>query len=133
MVTLVEDDRIGLIADILSILERSGVAVNSVNVEIFLGKAVVSLDLSGPDKGRALLASAGYGVISGEAALVVLKSHTVDARSLTAMLSEKGVTVLKIRTLAANGKKNLISVLSDNPKKIAMILKDSVVAAASLD
>jgi len=133
MLTLVEKDRIGLVSDILYELMKCKILVNSLNVEVILGKAVIFLTLSDPERGRIALKDAGYDVLDPRSTLIILKRRTEDLLSVTDMLAKIGVSVQKVRTLAESGEKHLVCILSDNPKKIAGLLKGSVVAAVSLD
>jgi hypothetical protein len=135
MVTVVEKDRVGLLAEITDILEKSSVSIDSVSAELILGRAVIALRLSNPEKGRNALAARGYDVLAPEATLFVLTGRAEGPRSVAAMLEKGGVAVRKVRTLAVSGKKNLVCVLSDNPKKAATLLKGSAafVCTASAD
>lgn len=63
IIRVIERDRVGLLADITKHLEKSGVLIYTVSVDLVADKAVVALGVSDVFKAKEHLASAGYCVL----------------------------------------------------------------------
>jgi predicted amino acid-binding ACT domain protein len=62
ILTIVAEDKVGLLADISYVLGKSRVNIESLNADVICGKAIVTLALSDLVKGRDVLRASGYGV-----------------------------------------------------------------------
>lgn len=133
VVTIVADDRVGLLMDISSLLAKAKINIESVNADAHAGKAVITMALSDASKGKRLLEEAGYTVEASGTVIVELIDRPGELGKITAMLSKEGISITSVHTIARDGKKTLLSLRTDNPKKAATILKDYIITAEPLD
>ena len=60
-ITIISEDRVGLLADISYILAKSKVNIDEINADIVDGKAVIKLAVGDKEKATKALADNGYG------------------------------------------------------------------------
>ncbi|MFH1784960.1 MAG: hypothetical protein ABH842_00890 [Candidatus Micrarchaeota archaeon] len=63
-ITIFEKDRIGLVTEIVNMLERERVKVDFVEADLVEDKAKITLGISNFAKAKKLLVSAGYAVVT---------------------------------------------------------------------
>lgn len=131
VLTIVADDKVGLLADISYILSKSKVNIDSVNVDVVSGKAIITLSLSDVVKGRSVLEASGYSVEGGEAVVVKLPDQPGELNRVTAMLSKEGINIENVHTLSKDGKSTVLSIRTDKPKKAMALLKDVLITRES--
>src|SRR5512137_818874 len=64
-ITVVADDRVGLLADISYILGTTHINIESISVSAIGGKAVITLLVKNPEKAESVLKNNGFSVSSG--------------------------------------------------------------------
>jgi hypothetical protein len=131
-VTIVADDKVGLLADISYILAKAKVNIESINVNVVSGKAVIALSLSDAVKGKEVLESSGFSIEEMNAVIIKLEDKPGELNRVTKMLSEEGINIKNVHMLSKDGKTTMLSILVDNPRKAALILKDNLIAKESL-
>ncbi len=131
VITIVADDKVGLLADISYILSKSRVNIDSVNVDVVSGKAIITLSLSDVIKGKTVLEASGYAVEGGEAVIVKMPDQPGELNKITAMLSKDGINIENVHTLSKDGKNTVLSIRTDKPKRAATILKSYLITNES--
>jgi len=107
-ITIVADDRVGLLADISYILSKAKINIESIGVDVVSGKALIRLSLNNVDKGKSVLAAAGYGVEEENAVVVKLNDQPGELNRITALLSKEGVVIQTIHMLSKDGKNTVL-------------------------
>jgi hypothetical protein len=131
VLTIVADDKVGLLADISYILSKSRINIDSVNVDVTSGKAIITLNLSDVVKGKSVLEASGYSVEGGESVVVKMSDQPGELSRITAMLSKDGINIENVHTLSKDGKNTVLSIRTDKPKRTAVILKDYLITKES--
>jgi len=131
VLTIVADDKVGLLADISYILSKSRVNIDSVNVDVVSGKAIITLSLSDVVKGKTVLEASGYSVEDGEAVVVKMPDQPGELNRITAMLSKESINIENVHTLSKDGKSTVLSIRTDKPKRAAVVLKDYLITKES--
>ncbi len=131
VLTIVADDKVGLLADISYILSKSRINIDSVNVDVVSGKAIITLSLSDVIKGKTVLEASGYSVEGGEAVIVKMPDQPGELNRITAMLSKDGINIENVHTLSKDGKSTVLSIRTDKPKRAATILKNYLITNES--
>ena len=131
LLTIVADDKVGLLADISYVLSKSRINIDSVNVDVISGKAIITLSLSDVVKGKSVLEASGYSVEGGEAVVVKMSDQPGELSRITAMLSKEGINIENAHTLSKDGKNTVLSLRTDKPKRAAVILKDYLITRES--
>jgi hypothetical protein len=131
VLTIVADDKVGLLADISYVLSKGRINIDSVNVDVISGKAIITLSLSDVVRGKIVLEASGYNVEGGEAVVVKVQDQPGELNRVTAMLSKDGINIENVHTLSKDGKNTVLSIRTDKPKRTAAILKDYLITRES--
>ena len=126
-VTIVADDKVGLLADISYILAKAKINIDSVNVDVISGKAIISLGLSDAVKGKNVLEAASYKVEDVNSVVVKLPDKPEELSRVTSMLSKDGIKVENVRTLSKDEKSTILAITVDKPKRAIGVLKSYLV------
>ena len=127
-ITIVADDKVGLLADLSYILAKTKINIESISVDVVAGKAIISLSLSDSTRGKEVLENSGYKVEEANAIVIKLADKPGELNKVTTMLSKEGVNITNVRMLSKDGRKTVLSLLVDKPKRASMLLKDYLMA-----
>jgi hypothetical protein len=126
-VTIVADDKVGLLADISYILAKSKVNIDAINVDVVGGKAIISLALSDPAKGKQVVEAAGYKCEDPTAVVIKIQDKPGELNKMTALLAKEGVNVQNVHMLSKDGASTVLSIVVDKPKRAALILQPHLI------
>lgn len=121
-ITIVADDKVGLLADISYVLAKSKINIESINVDVVAGKAIITLSLSDVVKGKQVVEAAGYKVEEANSVVIKLRDEPGQLNEVTAMLAKEGINVQNLHTLSKDGKTTIVSLVVDKPKRASTIL-----------
>lgn len=99
-VTIVADDRIGLLADISYILGRSHINIETVSVAVASGKAFISLGVTDADRAAKLLKANNYSVVESDVLVVKLSDEPGELAHISKMLAKAGINIVSVSILA---------------------------------
>jgi hypothetical protein len=126
-ITIVADDKVGLLADISYILAKESINIESLNVDVISDKAVIILNVKEGDKARTALEASGYNVTEENMVIVKLDDKPGELSRITKMLASEGVNIDNVLILTRDGKNTVLSLAVDNTKKASEILKDCLI------
>ena len=126
-VTIVADDKVGLLADISYVLAKAKINIDSVNVDVIGGKAIIALGLSDAVKGKGVLEAASYTVEDVNSVVVKLPDRPDELTKVTAMLSKDGIKVENVRTLSKDDDGTVLAITVDKPKRAIGVLKSYLI------
>jgi hypothetical protein len=129
--TLVADDRVGLLMDIATILAQAKINIETVNADAHAGKAIVIMTLSDAEKGKKVLETAGYKIESTGALVIELDDKPGELGRITALLSKEGISIRSVHTIAKDGKKTVLSLRASDQKKAAALLKECLISSSA--
>ena len=92
-VTIVTEDRVGLLADVSGILGDNRINISSISAEAHGKTSVLNIVTDNPAKAKAVLKKAGYDVSDFEMVVVRLKNKPGELARLTRELAENGVDI----------------------------------------
>lgn len=125
--TIVADDRIGLLADISYILGKAKVNIEAVSVDVVGGKAIVAITVKDIKTAREVLERNGY-KITDEAALVIkIPDQPGELSRITSLLAKEKVDIKNVHQLSRDGKSTILSLMVDRPRKAEELLKEFLV------
>ncbi len=130
-ITIVADDKVGLLADISYVLAKSKINIDTINVDVVGGKAIISLGISDPAKGKQVVEAAGYKVEDPNAVVIKLPDKPGELNRITNMLSKEGVNIQNVHTLTKDSVNTVLSVVVDKPKRAALILQPHLITNES--
>ncbi len=120
--TVVADDKVGLLADISYILAKSRINIESVNVDVVAGKAIISLGVADAIRGKQVVEAAGYKVEEANSIVIKLPDNPGELSNVTGILSKDGINVQSVHTLSKDGKTTIIALLVDKPRRATTLL-----------
>lgn len=130
-ITVVADDKVGLLADISYILAKSKINIESVTVDVVASKAIISLSLSDIPKGKAVLESANYKVEEANAVVIKLPDNPGELSKITEMLAKDGISIQGLHTLSKDGKTTIVAILVDKPRRTNTLLEKLLITNES--
>ncbi len=110
-ITIVADDKVGLLADISYVLGKAKINIESISVDVVGGKAIISLALSDEQRGKSVLEASGYTVNELNSLVLKLKDQPGELNKVTSTLSKEGINILNVHMLSREGNKTIISVV----------------------
>ena len=123
-VTIVADDKVGLLADISYILGKAKINIDSLSVDVVGGKAIISIILSDENRGKSVLEASGYKVNELDSVVLKVKDQPGELSRITKLLSGEGINIQNVHMLSRDGKSTVISMVVDKPKKASTMLKE---------
>lgn len=126
-VTIIADDKVGLLADISYILGKAKVNIETIGVDVVSDKSIVTLSLSDIDRGKNVLEASGYKVAEINSVVVKLSDQPGELSRMTNMLSSEGVSIQNVHMLSRDGKQTVLSVVVDKPKRAGSVLREFLV------
>ena len=126
-ITIVADDKVGLLADISYILGKARINIESILVEVHGEKAVINLTLKDDKKAISMLSSNGYRVLSSEVLVIKVADRAGELSKVSRMLQQANIHVESLYLLSRHGGHSLDAVTVSNPKKAAKVLAEYLV------
>lgn len=126
-IILVENDRVGLLADISYILAKSKINIDTISVNVIGDKVVLVLTVSDNKKAVAVLGENGYTNIKEDYFAVKVDDKPGELNRITSMLSKAKIRISNVHLLTRDGKHTVIALKTDKTKKAREVLKDFLV------
>jgi len=119
-VTIVSEDRIGLLADISYILGKSNVNIDGLSVDVLGGKAVIGLEVRDPKKAFEILERNGFKTTPPES--IVIKVSNDAMEKITDMLETEKINILALAMLSQDKCDGIFALNVDKPRKAHRML-----------
>jgi hypothetical protein len=116
-ITVVAEDRVGLLADISYILGKAKINIESLSAEKLGNKCVMVILVKNDARASELLKKNGYEVLESETFLVRLKDEPGAIAELTAALQKAKLNLLSMHYVSRDGITVLIALTVDKPHK----------------
>lgn len=123
-ITIVADDRVGLLADISYLLGKAKVNIEAISVDVVGKKAVISITVKDSDKAKSVLQNAGFNVTESNSIVVKLIDRPGELSRVTSMLAEQGINIENVHIISRDGTSTILSVVLDKPKKAIKVLDE---------
>lgn len=121
--TLVVDDKIGLLADISYLMGRSKINIEAISLGVIGGKAVINMTVKDPEKAVMLLQANGYRCLESDMLVVKLANTPGELAKLSRLLAEEGVNIENVTVLTQDGGFSLYAVKVDKTARAEKALK----------
>ena len=119
-VTIVSEDRVGLLADISYVLGKSSVNIDGLSVDVLGGKAVIGLEVRDPKKAHDILERNGFKTTPPESIVIKVANHSMV--KITEMLETEKVNVLNLLMLSQDKSDGVFALNVDKPRKAHKML-----------
>ncbi len=124
-VTIVSEDRVGLLADVSYVLGKSNVNIESLNVEVVGGKAIIILGLKDADRAAGVLSASGF--MTADPKAIVIKAPTECRDEITKMLEDERITVSGFAVLTSDDSDGIYAIHVDKPRKACGMLDEFLI------
>ncbi len=95
--TIVEKDRIGLLADITEILASNNINLDSISVDATRNnQAIIRILTNGFLKAKALLSHAGFKVFDSSVLVLTLEDKPGELAKISRSLADDGINILNV-------------------------------------
>lgn len=127
--TVVMDDRVGLLADMSYILGKAKINIDGISVEVHGGKGIINLVVKDEKKATILLKANGYNVLSSEMLIVKLKDEPGELSEISKKLTAAKVNIENLYLLVRGEGYCLDAIKVDKPSKARKLLASYLVKA----
>lgn len=124
---IIHEDHPGLLAEVTTLLEKEGVAVQDFAGLSVGNTAVLSLTVENFEQVFRMLSDAGYRVIASEHLLVRLEKHPGALAELSRRLAEENVNVRGMHIVTKDETTGIVALETIDHEKAREILKDILV------
>jgi len=124
---IIHEDHPGLLAEVTTLLEKEGIAVQDFAGLSVGNTAVLSLTVENSEQVFRMLSDAGYRVIASEHLLVRLEKHPGALAELSRRLAEENVNVRGMHIVTKDEKAGIVALETVDHEKAREILKDILV------
>ncbi len=123
-ITVVAEDRVGLIADISYILGKSNLNIEGLMVETIGGKAIISLETKDVPKAQSVLERNGFKTAQANSIVIKVCNHLRSVGEINEMLAGEKIKVRDFTMLSSDSQNGIFALLVDKPRKAAKMLND---------
>jgi len=126
--TVVVDDRVGLIADISYILSKAKINIESINGVVAVGnKTIITLGVKDFKRAKEVLSNSGYTPIEKDALVLRLEDKPGELSVVAGILKEHKVTINSVSTLSKDKDYTAIAISVDKPKLAKKLLEKYII------
>lgn len=126
-ITVISEDRIGLLSDITYILGKARINIEGVNVDVCSGKAIIAITVKNAEKAERVLMDNGY-TISGSDSLIVKYPKCENCvGKITEILAKQRILVENASMISDDVANCFISMNVNRPRKAVKMLGEFLV------
>ncbi len=127
VLTIVEENHAGLLAEITTLLEREDIAVQDFTGTTIGDTAVLTLTVGPYRRAFNLLSKAGYKVVASEHLLVRLERHPGALAELSRRLADANVDLRGMHIVTKDAEAGIVALETADHEKARKILKNMLV------
>ena len=123
-ISILCDDKIGLLADISYILSKNKINIEAITTNTVGKKAIIILVVNKPDKAIQVLSNNGYSNLSQDYFVVKLEDKAGELNKITQTLADAKINISNVHLLGRDGNSSLVAIKADKMRKAKELLKD---------
>lgn len=127
VLTIVQEDHPGLLAEVTTLLAEAGIGVDDFSGTSVGNTAVLTLTVKPYRRAFRLLSDAGYRVVASEHLLVRLERHPGALAELSRRLARANVDMRGLHIVTQDERAGIVALETADPEKAREILKDLLV------
>jgi hypothetical protein len=124
LLTIIEDDRPALLAEITSLLERADISLRDIDGERNSGQAVITLRAEPYELCHKILTEAGYKVFTSDHLLVRIEDHPGALADLSRRLANEQVDIRSIHFVNKEEGRCIVAIEVADPFRAGQVLRD---------
>ncbi|MFA4982949.1 MAG: ACT domain-containing protein [Candidatus Micrarchaeia archaeon] len=125
-ITLVLDDRVGLLAEISSLLGKAGVNIDSVSVSSFGSKAIHTYLVDDEQSARKVLSTNGYNALTSDILVLQLPDKPGGFSAASSRLAAAKININRLSIIAREGGSVRFAIGVSDPEKAKKALAEFV-------
>lgn len=126
--TILTENKVGVLASIASLLGRHGVNMESISAETFPDGAIIRVITKDIKTAREILRKADYNVIESDIMVLEVMDRPGELGKVAKKLAEARINIENIYLISRTKDKALLALRVDNTAKARKIFKDSLIA-----
>lgn len=127
-ITVVVDNRAGILADLSEALAARGVNIESIDGEAAESRGVIRLSVDNYDEALSALRDSGFQAISEDALLIRLKDESGALARAAARFKDAGINIRSLRILRREGGYALVTLVTENNEAARNLVFDVLVS-----
>ncbi|MFP3950462.1 MAG: ACT domain-containing protein [Candidatus Micrarchaeia archaeon] len=120
--SVITDDKVGLLADISYILGKARVNIESLSATSVGGKAIITLLVKNSKKASEVLERNGFKISSGNVIFVKLEDKPGTLSEVAKLLADNKINVGNLNLISRDGRHTVVGVTVDRPRKAKKVL-----------
>ena len=121
-ITVVAEDKVGLLADISYILGKAHLNIESLSVEVQGHKCLIDIVVKDESKASSLLESNGYQVLKADVLVVKIKDEPAQMAQFTARLAKEKINTISMRLITKENGFDTYALQVDHTAKAKRVL-----------
>lgn len=121
-ITVLAEDRIGLLADISYILGKSNINIESLTVDIVGTNAVIALTIKDYKKANSVLESNGFRIAEMDSIVIKLPNRPEALSSVADKLAGEKININDMHILSGDSHTGIFAISVDKPRKAMKLL-----------
>jgi hypothetical protein len=126
-ITIVAEDKIGLLADISYILGKARINIESIASTSVGGKAIITVVVKNAQKAQKVLEQNGFMVNSGNILFIRVTNEPGNLSKVAKILAEGKINLQKLAQVSIDGNYAVIGVTVDRPRKAKKVLHEYLI------
>ncbi len=118
-VTLVSEDRVGLLADISYVLSKSNMPIQDLHVDVVGGRAVISMEVKDPHQASDVLVRNGFKTMITDSLIIKVNGGPEKVRTL---LKGEHIAVREMCELTSDSQAGVFALKVDKPRRAVRVL-----------
>ncbi|RME79617.1 MAG: hypothetical protein D6769_01995 [Methanobacteriota archaeon] len=121
--TIVEDDKVGLLMDISYIMGKEKINIENVSAVSVGGKAIFTITVKNPDKAYDILKKNGFHVLETDTLMIKIPDEPGSLSKITKLLSKEKINMTTLYVVSRDGKNTVIALTADKKRKAKKVLE----------
>lgn len=121
--TVLVDDKVGLLANISYLLGRSRINIESISVVSVGGKAVINLMVKDTKRTQEILGANGYKCLEADSLVVKLPNRPGEMAKMTRILADNKINIEHIAIISQDENTSIHSLKVDKPSRAEKCLE----------
>jgi hypothetical protein len=121
-ITLVVEDKVGLLADISYLLGKSHINIDALSAAVVGGKGIVNLSLREQARAMAVLKANGYKCLESDTLVVKLPNEPGELSKMSRLLANAGISIKSVVILSQDSRQALYALKVDKMAKAMALL-----------
>ena len=125
--TIVENDRVGLLLDISYILGKEKINIENIAVTTVGDKAIITLHVKDDKKAKKILKKNGFNVLEENLFAIKLRDKPGQLAEISRLLSDNNVNITNLYVISKGRGYAVVALSTDKPRKAKKLLKDYLI------